>query len=275
VSLQDQVASLAEISGSCVCCDGVDVLLESLSALRPKGLSVVVLEVNGTSDVPALLELLVLSKSTRHLAPPVQISVINAQSWQERGWCDSLELEQVSAASWALLTHQDHVDGERLTAVQTGFQRINPSAKFTTVEKLAQRMSLQSRLALVPDTFRINASRRSIFDIPPAPRAHDEEHASHRFSAVEIPLAPYVSRVELLHSIATLPCEVMRAKGLVCFEDDPESLNLIQRADPRAEVSLLRMARTKPASSMLILVGPALDSGELYDHFGALDLLAS
>jgi hypothetical protein len=41
-----------------------------------------VVEANGTTDVPSLLEILAMSRSTRHCTPPIQVAVVDADNWQ-------------------------------------------------------------------------------------------------------------------------------------------------------------------------------------------------
>jgi len=35
-TLRDQVASMADITGACVCCEGIDALLDTLRKLKPQ-----------------------------------------------------------------------------------------------------------------------------------------------------------------------------------------------------------------------------------------------
>ena len=271
-TLRDQVASLADITGSCVCCEGIDIMLSTLAQLKPKGRAVIVIEANGTSDVPSLLEMLVMSRSTRHCLPPVQVAVVDAQLWQERDWMNDLELEQVQAASLVVFTHQDLVSEQRLSEVHTQFQRQNASAQALGAEELAARLTMQARLAAVSTP---PPSRgHTLFELE-SKHTHDHDHISHRFSAVELTLKPRVDRLDLIHCLATLPATILRAKGIVCFEDDDEGFSLVQRADPRCDVSLLRMSRLKPAASMMVLIGAALDAQALHQRFSHLQLMPS
>jgi len=272
-TLRDQVASLADITGACVCCEGIDALLDTLRKLKPQGRALILVEANGTTDVPALLEILAMSRSTRHCAPPMQVALVDVQCWQERGWANDLEREQVSTATHVIFTHHDLVEPERLIAVQTDFRRYNSRAVEVNASSLARHLARHCALAALPGTL----SARAIMPVVDVPHDHhhDLEHHAHRFSAVEVTLAPLVSRLDFLHAIATLPADVLRAKGLVCFEDDPESLNLVQRADVRGDISLLRMERLRPAASMMVLIGAGLDATSLWQHFEALELLAS
>jgi len=215
-----------------------------------------------------------MSRSTRHCAPPMQVALVDVQCWQERGWANDLEREQVStAATHVIFTHHDLVEPERLIAVQTDFRRCNSRAVEVNASSLACHPARHCALAALPGTLGARAIM-PVVDVP-HDHHHDLEHHAHRFSAVEVTLAPLVSRLDFLHAIATLPADVLRAKGLVCFEDDPESLNLVQRADVRGDISLLRMERLRPAASMMVLIGAGLDATSLWQHFEALELLAS
>jgi G3E family GTPase len=276
-TLRDQVASLSDITGSCVCCEGVDELLGTIGNLKPKGRAVIVLEVNGTSDVPSLLELLAMSRSTRHCGPPLQIAIVDTLCWQQRDWINLLEQEQVSAASLVVFTHQDLVTNERVEQVRREFHDINAQAREVSAEGIASRLALQARLATLSQE--PNQKQTLIMETPTASpehhHHHDEDHHGHRFSAIEIALKPRLDRLDFIHTIAALPPTILRAKALVCFEDDYDGLNLVQRADPRADISLIRLTRTKPASSIVVLVGAGMDRAELEQAFATQRLLAA
>jgi G3E family GTPase len=81
-TLQGLAASVEEVSGSCVCCDSLDALLLSIQQTQTQGPAVILVEANGTTDVPSLLEILAMSRSTRHCTPPIQVAVVDADNWQ-------------------------------------------------------------------------------------------------------------------------------------------------------------------------------------------------
>jgi len=276
-TLRDQVASLTDVTGSCVCCDGADEVLDAIGQTKPRSKAVVLLEVNGTSDVPSMLELLALSRKTRHCAAPLQIAVVDVLCWQERDWMNSLELEQVSTASWVVFTHKDMVSARRLKEVKDDFFQHNPRCAEAVADEMAGRLTLLSRLSLSHSSPVAQDVR--LFDTAEQPghqhHHHDEGHASHCFSALMITLKEHVDRLTLIHVIASLPANVLRAKALVCFEDDSKGLHLVQRSDIRSEVTCHTLPRNGPPKSMVILVGPGLAQQKIEPLFHCSHLLAS
>lgn len=264
-TLRGEAAAVEEITGSCVCCESLDALLAALAKTKPIGNSVILLETNGATDVPSLLEVLAMSKSTRHCTPPIQVAVVDADQWQRRGWNDGIEQEQVASASYIQLAWQDACTLDRLVEVRLKLRQLNPRHREVTVDDLARRLALLA----ISSQLEIPSPDSTLNLIAPA-SPHHHEHGKHHFSAVEVPLTPTVDRQTLLHCLHSLPEEVLRAKGMVCLHDDPESVFLAQKAGPTCAPSLLRFPRSKRPASMLVLIGPALDEDSLRRHLQPL-----
>jgi G3E family GTPase len=262
-TLRAEAAAVEEITGSCVCCESLDALLDAISRTRPEGDAVILLETNGATDVPSLLEVLAMSRSTRHCTPPIQVAVVDADQWQRRGWNDSIELEQVASASYIQIAWQDACTAERLSDVRRRLRDVNPRHREIAVEDLARRLALlaiSSQLEFSPPTTSPVLFKEAHHV------HHDHQHGRYHFSAVELPLSPTVDREALLHCLEELPEEVLRAKGMVCLHDDPDSMFLAQKAGPTCAPSLLRFPRSKRPASMLVFIGPALDEESLRRH---------
>lgn len=263
-TLRGSAASVADVTGGCVCCESIDVLLETLQTLKPKGRAVIIIEANGTTDVPSLLEVLTGGKSTRHCTPPMQVAVVDANNWQHREWNNTLEQEQVATASRVQFSWLDACDDERAKQVRDEVKALNPRCKEVSVETLAEELAMLARLSFLSQESRLEAPK---FDLlKQAPHEHHHDTQRYHFSAMEVPLPPEVERRALLRCLETLPDCVLRAKGLVCLDDDPDGIFLAQKASPTAAPSLLRMSRTKAPQSMLVLVGASMDEAELRQH---------
>jgi len=260
-TLRSDAAAVEEINGSCVCCESLDALLDAIHRTRPTEDSVILLETNGATDVPSLLEVLAMSKSTRHCTPPIQVAVVDADQWQKRGWNDSIEQEQVASASYIQLSWQDACDENRLTEVRQQLRDLNARHREADVDELARR------LALLAITTQLERSLTPEINVIPEPAPHSEHrHDKYHFSAVEITLAPTLEREALVECLRQLPDSVLRAKGMVCLRDDPESVFLAQKAGPTCAPSLLKFPRVKRPASMLVFIGPGLDEDSLREH---------
>ena len=273
-TLQGLAASVEEVRGSCVCCDSLDALLLAIQQTRPQGPAVILVEANGTTDVPSLLEILAMSRSTRHCTPPIQVAVVDADNWQQRDFNNPLELEQVCVATYIVLTWQDTCTPERVEAVRADLRKLNPRHREVTATELASRLALLALTSDLPPATR-EAPKLDFTRAEPKTPSHDHSHHHHQsdryhFSALEISLPPMVSQDALIASLNTLPPNVLRAKGMVCFEGEPESIFLAQKANPMAPPSLMQLPRVKPPSSMLVFIGAALDEDRLRKHVAGL-----
>ena len=71
------------LSGSCICCSGINELREFVNTIPERENGVTLIEANGTSDACSLMGFLGVGLNERFL-PPVQISVVDANNWQLR-----------------------------------------------------------------------------------------------------------------------------------------------------------------------------------------------
>ena len=263
--LRDEAASLEEVTGSCVCCESLDFLLAAVQQIRPTKPAVILVETNGTTDVPSLLEVLAMSRSTRHCTPPVQVAVVDADCWQQRGEVNDLEIEQVSTASYIVISWQDACSPERLADVRQQLRKINPRHREVTPDELATRLaglSVASSLQVrAPTGLNLN-----LMGSTHPHHHHDEDAGRYHFSAMEVVLSPTLSREHVMACLSRLPPNVLRAKGMVCLEDEPESIFFAQKASPHAPPTLMPLPRLKPPSSMLVFIGAALDQSMLRSH---------
>jgi G3E family GTPase len=275
-TLRDEASSVEDVSGSCVCCDSLDALLLALEGVKPQGPAVILLEANGTTDVPSLLEVLAISRSTRHCTPPIQVAAVDADNWQQRDFNNALELEQVCVASYIVLTWQDTCTPERLAEVRADLRRLNPRHREVTPEELSSRLAL---LALTSDLAAAPAATPKI-DLS-APRQiltatrhqHHDHNDRYHFSAIEVILPATLQKEALLESLSTLPPNVLRAKGMVCFPEAPDSSFLAQKASPMAPTTPMQLPRVKQPASMMVFIGAALDEDRLRDHLAQLTMV--
>ena len=83
-TLQGLARAVLPISGTCVCCDSRDELLNTLATLTLPPRSVILLEANGTADTESLIELLSTDRQARRCTLPIQVGVADARRWQKR-----------------------------------------------------------------------------------------------------------------------------------------------------------------------------------------------
>ena len=94
----DKAASISPITASCACCESLEELVALCgTAARGKG-DLLVIELNGTADPLGLLESFALLKDNLPFSPMLQLCVIDARHWGERGQLTPLETRQMKGA---------------------------------------------------------------------------------------------------------------------------------------------------------------------------------
>jgi G3E family GTPase len=175
---------------------------------------VLLLETNGTTDSEQLLETLAFNKDLKRFTPPIQLSIIDGQRWQLRFWHNALEREQVRTATHLFISRTDIIAPERLASVEKSLDALGIHAPVTDPASFAKEIA-------------------SLPELPELPRSHETEHhhhhAKHHFASCEIPLPAFVSKRAFEELLNALPEEVLRAKGLVVFREDPGEFQIFQK----------------------------------------------
>jgi len=249
------------ISGSCVCCGSREELIEQLENFSHAEKSVMLIEANGTTDTPELVEHLTSHPRLRAYSLPIQIAVVDAKRWQKRFWHNELERQQVRTATQVMLTRADEVKPERLGAVEAELRELAPSAQPFGLAAFA------AELAVLEAELRLNESR-----VPSISRVKSGQilrprlnagHAHSHFASAEFALPEVVDRVRLENFLNGLPPEVMRAKGLARFRaDGPWAI--FQKVEQSRGIQIVELsAAPAKALPVLIVVGPRLDEAAL------------
>jgi len=253
---RDLAAEVKALSGDCVCCGSRDELLEALRAFHHGAGKVMIIETNGTTDSAQLIESLALDPALKKFSPPVQLSVIDGKRWQRRFWHNALEREQVRTASHIHISRADSVTPEHMEAVLESLQECGVRGKRTNPVSFAKDLSHISQTPAEPHSHSHPAGC-GCGDHSHEHGAH--EHEAHHFASCEIPLPPVVERSAFDALMAELPEEVLRAKGLVVFEDAPDEFFVFQKVGSDDENRLFPVGRDpRVKTPLLLLIGPAL-----------------
>jgi G3E family GTPase len=230
-------ASVTPISGSCVCCGSREELLAALDAHKHSDDDILLVETNGTTDAEELVALLAADPRLGKFSLPFQVSVVDAKRWQKRFWHNALEADQLATASVIYLGHTDEVDEERLNRVLASLDGKKAPLPALCLQTLADEL-----VQLVGNC------RNSEHRMPGGtcdecghahdPPGHHHDRARHHFAAVETALPPLVNRRAFESALLALPREILRAKGLVRFEDAPGELNIFQKIGQFDEVQM-------------------------------------
>jgi G3E family GTPase len=221
----DEVTTL---NGDCVCCGSRDELLAALEQFEHRTGRVLLLETNGTTDSEQLLETLAFNKDLKHFTPPIQLSIIDGQRWQRRFWHNALERDQVRTATHLFISRTDIIAPERLASVEKSLESLGIHAPVTDPASLAREIA---SLPELPESSRSHKSHshRHETEHHHSEGEHHHHHAKHHFASCEIPLPAFVFKRAFEDLLNALPKEVLRAKGLVVFSEDPGEFQIFQK----------------------------------------------
>ena len=247
------------VNGSCVCCDSIHELLQSMRDLPDQPAQHLLIEANGTSDPGNLIEHLLLDRAIKDRFAPLQhVAVVNVRRWQKRLWNNSLERMQVQSASHVLLTHEENQDPNRIKKVMVGIHALNPYAGFIDAGFLS---SLLANLPQAPTRSTVQAL------LPHESPHHEHEHdhaLAHGFLGAQFPLPDVVDRARLLSWVSNLPDRILRVKGVARFDREAGHLFLVERTDEHKwGATAFEFHPAAPVSPCLVLIGVHLDEEAL------------
>jgi G3E family GTPase len=258
--LRGLAAEIAAISGDCVCCGSRDELLAELEKFAHRPGRLLLVESNGTTDSELLIETLSLQPSLRRFSLPVQISIIDAQRWQKRFWHNALEREQVRTASHLFVSRSDIVKESRLAEVYESLERHRVRGRRVGMEEFAGKLvALSEELAAEEErSLAAEVESSQHHDHHPGEH-HAHSHSEHHFSSLELPLPDRVAKGAFHQLLRNLPQEVIRAKGLVRFVENPGELFVFQKVDRFDEPQFFPIGDTARINTPLALfIGPSL-----------------
>ncbi|MFM8982310.1 MAG: GTP-binding protein, partial [Spartobacteria bacterium] len=228
----DEVTTL---NGDCVCCGSRDELLAALEQFEHRTGRVLLVETNGTTDSEQLLETLAFNKDLKRFTPPIQLSIIDGQRWQRRFWHNALEREQVRTATHLFISRTDIIASERLASVEKSLESLGIHAAVTDPASFARE------IASLPESDHSTCCGHSHAEEHSHDHSHSEhshDHSEHHFASCEIPLPALVEKQAFEEFLNSLPEEVLRAKGLVVFRENPGEFQIFQKVGHDAPVHL-------------------------------------
>lgn len=232
--------AIAPLTGSCICCDGINELRSSVNNLPVRDKGITLIEANGTSDASMLMGFLGVGLDERFL-PPIQVSVVDVKNWQQRDYLNELEADQVRVSSLIVLTHLDGVPDARVREVEESVRTINPVATLVAREELDAL--LLPELAPVKDT-----------------GARIDHHAAH-WSSCSVDL-PNVPDLECLRAIfKAIPDTILRIKGCTRIGQN-EGYTLVERC-PDGRAYARPYAGVPETGAKLLTVGPGSEPERL------------
>lgn len=232
--------SVRGLSGSCICCSGINELRNFVNNIPDRLNGVTLIEANGTSDAYSLMGFLGVGLNERFL-PPIQLSVVDVKNWQQRGEHNELEANQVQVSSLIVLTHLEKASENRRTAVMSELKELNPFARIVRMDDID--------VSSLPE---LSPSENIAQEL-------DHQKAHWSSCSIDLPNLPVLKSVQVL--CAALPNSILRVKGCTQIGDS-EEYTYFERT-PDGEVYIRSYNGVPITGAKLLIVGPGSERSVL------------
>jgi G3E family GTPase len=221
------------LSGSCICCSGINELRELINRIPQRTKGITLIEANGTSDACSLMSFLGVGLNERFL-PPIQISVVDVKNWQTRDENNDLEVNQIQVSSLIVLTHIENVSEERKNFVIKELNKFNPTAEILIMNEID--------VTLLPKL------------LPSKNKFQKFDHLKAHWSSCSIDL-PNLPHTSYIYDICNaLPKTILRVKGCTQIGDKKEFVYF--ERTPNGKVSIRPFNGVPITGSKLLTIGP-------------------
>ena len=221
------------LSGSCICCSGINELREFINRIPQRTKGITLIEANGTSDACSLMSFLGVGLNERFL-PPIQISVVDVKNWQTRDENNDLEVNQIQVSSLIVLTHIENVSEERKNFVIKELNKFNPTAEILIMNEID--------VTLLPKL------------LPSKNKFQKFDHLKAHWSSCSIDL-PNLPNTSYIYDICNaLPASIMRVKGCTQIGDKKEFIYF--ERTPNGKISIRPFNGVPITGSKLLTIGP-------------------
>ncbi|MEO1857067.1 MAG: GTP-binding protein [Rubritalea sp.] len=264
-TLIDHAESVASLTGSCVCCEGMDELYDTVMKVSNSSNQALIVELNGTADPLPLLEGFTLLESKFLLSPRWQVCVIDARSFGKRLRYSELEKLQLETASHYLLSHISELSEENEYALEQLVKSINPQASRTSAIGLAQSLKIAADRNTGHAVARLKTETSDgvwgglSSSFVRSANQHDRHHFAHEFTGCNVIIPEPVSEAQMLHWLQELPETVIRAKALVTLKSEPETRYLYERVGMEISPRPLPVRSVSQAPCSAIFIGADLE----------------
>ena len=221
------------LSGSCICCSGINELREFINRIPQRTKGITLIEANGTSDACSLMSFLGVGLNERFL-PPIQISVVDVKNWQTRDGNNDLEVNQIQVSSLIVLTHIENISEQRKNFVIKELYKFNPTAEILIMNEID--------VTLLPKL------------LPSKNKFQKFDHLKAHWSSCSIDL-PNLPHTSYIYDICNaLPKTILRVKGCTQIGDKKEFVYF--ERTPNGKVSIRPFNGVPITGSKLLTIGP-------------------
>ncbi|MGC6426533.1 MAG: GTP-binding protein [Akkermansiaceae bacterium] len=257
-TLRGHAAGIDALTGTCVCCEGLDELCGMILRASKSQHKVLLIELNGTADPLPLQETFTLLELKFLLRPRWQVCVIDARHFGKRRQFRELEKLQLETASQYYLSHTRDLTAEELTSLEKEIKEVNSLASPATSTDLSQALSQ----AIEKNNRHALRTGEATSQKTPS-HLHSRHHVAHEFTGCNLIFPKIVKTSRIIPWLESLPASVVRAKALLALSTDPNRRHLYERV--AMEVSphpiAVRSIDRIPCSGLFI--GPQIDPAEI------------
>jgi len=267
-TLRDHAASVAALTGSCVCCEGLDELCRMILTAAESSHELLLIELNGTADPLPLQETFTLMESKFLLHPRWQVCVIDARHFGQRSQFRELEKLQLETASHYYLSHTANLTEHAEAELERVVESVNPHASRTTATELAGALSQlidEGRRHRFVQGERKGSSDFSMGEIPQTskPHLHEKHQVAHEYTGCNIVFPEPVDAALINPWLEALPESVIRAKALITVRSDLDCRFLYERVGMEVSPNPIPVRTIEKVPCSGLFIGPDLRPAEI------------
>lgn len=266
-TLRDHAESVAALTGSCVCCEGMDELYDMVMKVSKTSNQALIVELNGTADPLPLLEGFTLLESKFMLHPRWQVCVIDARHFGKRSLYSELERLQLETASHYFLSHTSVLSEETEVELEQLVRSINPQASRTSEFGLAQSLSQAIKKSARHRLATQESDAASWGELEPkfghSQKHHDRHRFAHEFTGCNIVIPEAADESQVVEWMQALPESVIRAKALVTLKSEPEIRYLFERVGMEISPRPFPVRSVSQAPCSALFIGADLNPDQI------------
>jgi G3E family GTPase len=241
---REQLSSknIKPLSGSCICCNGIVELRDSVNRIPERKNGITLIEANGTSDACSLMEFLGVGLSNRYL-PPIQLSVVDVQNWQKRNEHNELEANQIQVSALIVLTHLEKINLKRQNEVIKALENLNPTAKIIPMPEID--------VLLLPEL------------LPSKNKTQKFEHQKAHWASCSVDLPNLPNEEAIFNICNALPKSILRVKA--CTKIGIQNNHTYFERKPDGEIHIRPFNGIPITGSKLLTIGPGSKPSSLIE----------
>ena len=259
VALESQIVEASrdeiyELSNGCMCCvvrtdmkDAVRALVDRAS--RTGRVDHIVMEASGLSDPVPIAQTFLEDDLDGVVRLDALVCVVDALQFPQSIEDYEVTRSQLGAADFVLLSKTDLATPDEVARTETLVERLAPDARI-------MRLDGGTPLGLIFDASGVDHG--NIRDLEREP-AHVHEEIETLFFRSDRPL----SLRAFGDLIRRLPDGVVRAKGFICTDEEPETKLILQCAGSRTQMEPRPWGAEETRQTALVFIGRGFDAGEL------------